>query len=449
MSSRSNHFRLGAALYLGLALTLIVLAVKPQLVSMMDSGETITAEFSSEYKLRPFDSTVKMAGMSVGTVTDVERTDEGTALVTMKIDEGVTDKLGSEPRAEIEPRTLLGGRYAIELFQQGGAGQTFDGHIPLDHTGVPVELDTVLEALPEDARSALQGLVRKAGPTLHESRDELTGLLEGAPNTLGPGADVVSAARGRHPQRDLSELVDHLDTTAYVLTRTDGQLDSIVTDLDTVSAALARHRNDLAVMLDELPITLRESGRGLGGLARSVTELQETATSLRPSAPRLRNLLVELEPTLEVARPVLRDLVATLRQARPAVRELVPLADQATAILRTVRGPVLRRFKGPVMDFLLNPWKGTGYYEDSAQGYQADHLVYEELAYMATNIDRASMGQDQYGSTLAFQSGTGLNSADLGGVPFTVEDIVKLALEQEGLSARSVIDEALRNAGVQ
>jgi len=289
-------------------------------------------------------------------------------------------------------------------------------------------------------------MMRKAAPTLRESSDELGALLRGAPDVLEPGAEVMHAARGRHPERDLHELVDHLDTTAHVLTRTDGQLDGIVADLDSTAATLARHRNDLEMVLEELPITLRQSSRGIDGLAESVADLEQTAQRLRLAAPYLRDLLIELEPTLKVAGPVLRDLVPALRQARPAVRELVPVAQRATGVLRDVRGPVLQRVKGPVMDFLLSPWVGTGHYAESAQGYQADHKVYEEFAYMATNIDRASMGQDRYGSTLAFQNGGGSDSVD--GVPFTTEDIVKLALDVTGVTDPRLRRGALRNAGV-
>ena len=62
----------------------------------------------------------------------------------------------------------------------------------------------------------------------------------------------------------------------------------------------------------------------------------------------------------------------------------------------------------------------------------ADHKFYEELAYMATNVDRASMSQDQRGSTLAFQAGVGLSS--LSGLPFDLESLVSLALDQAGIT---------------
>ncbi|RHW25730.1 MCE family protein [Nocardioides immobilis] len=443
-TGRARIVKLGLSLYVVTAVVIGLLAMKPQITNLLSGGDTITAEFSSQYKLRAHDSSVKMAGITVGKVTDIDGTDDGTALVTMKLDEGIVDKLGSTPTANIEPRTLLGGRYAIEL-HPGGEG-AFAGEIPIQRTSIPVELDTIVEALPADAREALQGLVGNAGPTLSESSDEIPDLLDSAPDVLRPVTPVLESAQGTRPRQDLHGIVSRLDAAARALTRTDGQLDATVTDLATTSSTLARHRDELSTVLAELPATLEQGGDGMNGLADVVTRLETTASSLQPATPELANLLVDLKPTLRIAQPVLRDLVPTLRELRPAVEQLVPVTDQATGILRDLRGPVMARVKGPVMDFLLNPWVGSGPYSRSAEGYQADHKVYQELAYMATNIDRASMGQDSRGSTLAFQAGVGLDS--ISGVPFSLDNLVNLALDNAGIDDPALRNDVLDNAGV-
>jgi phospholipid/cholesterol/gamma-HCH transport system substrate-binding protein len=441
---RTRTFRLGLGLYVGVVLLLAALAVKPQLTSMLAPGDTVTAEFSSSYKLRAYDSSVKLAGIEVGSVTDIETTGHDTVLVTMKVDHHVLDKLGSRPTARIEPRTLLGGRYAIEL-HPGGTGD-FDRAIPLERTGTPVELDAVLEALPATAREGLQGLVGETGPALKDARRPLSHLLETAPGVLRPGADVVSSARGTRPGRDLPELVSNLSTTADVLTRSDAQLDAIAEDLYQSSVVLHRHRGALAATLHDLPQTIHGTRQGLTGLDGSIDRLRTTAAALRPSAPKVVDLLDELDPLLRDAGPLLADLKPMLRDTRPAVRRLVPVARQATGVLQDLHGPVLDRVNGPVVDFVMNPWKGTGPYADSAKGYLADHKFYEELAYMATNIDRASMSQDQRGSTLAFQAGVGLSSID--GLPFDLESIVEMALRHAGITDPVLRRAALLKAGV-
>jgi phospholipid/cholesterol/gamma-HCH transport system substrate-binding protein len=440
--AKARHFRLGVTFYLMLVLLLGLLAAKAEITSYFDGGRTITAEFADSYKLREHDSSVKISGLTVGTVTDIDRTGDGTSIVTMKVDEDALATVGSEPVARIEPRTLLGGRYAVEL-HAGGASGAFDGEIPLARTSAPVELDRVAEALPASAREALQDLAGSAGRTLATSDEELQGLLETAPDVLEPGTDVVEAVRGTRPERDLPALVKDLDTTAAVVTRRKGQLREIAANLNAASGVLAERRGELAATLADLPDTIHRTRLGLDGLTEAVTELRGTAADLRPSAPKIAKLIDDLDPLLDEARPLMADLKPLLRDARPAVQELVPTASRATGVLKDLHGPVLDRVNGPVSDFVLNPWKGTGPYEGGAGGYMADHRFYEELAYMATNVDRASMSQDQRGSTLAFQAGVGLGS--LSGLPFDLESLVTLALDQAGITGalRSSIFENL------
>lgn len=429
--AKGRNFRLGVQFYVLLVLLLGLLAAKSEITSYFAGGRTISAEFVDSYKLRAHDSSVKISGLTVGTVTDIERTDEGTVIVKMKVEEDALDTVGSAPIARIEPRTLLGGRYAVEL-HPGGPEGSFNGAIPLARTSAPVELDRIAEALPATAREALQGLSGSAAETLEESEDELQALLETAPGVLEPGADVVKAARGTRPDKDLPALVADLNATADVMTRRDGQLKDIARNLNIASGVLAARRGELSATLATLPETIHQTRLGLTGLTETVTELEATAADLRPSAPEIADLIDELDPLLKDARPLMADLEPLLRDARPAVQDLVPTATRATGVLKNLRGPVLNRINGPVSEFVLSPWKGEGKYEGGGGGYLADHKFYEEVAYMATNIDRASMSQDQRGSTLAFQAGVGLNS--LSGLPFDLESLVTLALDQAGIT---------------
>jgi len=95
---------------------------------------------------------------------------------------------------------------------------------------------------------------------------------------------------------------------------------------------------------------------------------------------------------------------------------------------------VLDRVNGPVMHLLLNTWHGSGPYAQSGGGNQADHKFYEELAYMATNIDRASMTQDGHGSLLSFQVGAGTGS--VAGIPFNLENLMTQITRAAGAGPR-------------
>ena len=82
---------------------------KQDILLSMRPGDTITAEFTSRYKVAGVVSKVEVAGVKVGQITKVRELDGGGAAVEMKLDKGTLDALGSNPRAAIRPATFLGG----------------------------------------------------------------------------------------------------------------------------------------------------------------------------------------------------------------------------------------------------------------------------------------------------------------------------------------------------
>lgn len=427
---RSRSLRAGLITTAAILIVFVTLANKPQIMSMLEGGEEVTAEFATRYKVDAYDSTVKMAGIEVGTVTAVETLDNGRIKVTMKVDEDAVDQFGSEPTASIEPRTLLGGRYAIEIHPAGGSN--FSGHIPVERTTTPVELDRVLEALPSDARKAVQGLTGEVSEALPASEDSIAHLLDTSAELLEPGTKVVRAAEGTAPEQDLRNIVTRFDTVAKALTAEQGQLLDIAVDLNATVGTLAAQRRPLAQTVNTLPTTLTNLRRGTTGLESTLAELKTAAVSLKPSVPEVNDLIANLDPLLSEAQPLLRELRPVLRDANPAVKELVPAVRSGNGVLKDLDGPVLNRLRGPVTTFLLNPWVGKGPYAGATDGYMADHKVYEELAYMATNIDRASSFQDHYGSTFGFQIGVNGDTVNIGPA-VSLENIIELALKQVGM----------------
>lgn len=438
-------FKIGVVFAVATILVMAMLWEKPKIMTMLARGDTIKAEFANSYRLVPHDSTVKLSGIEVGQVTRVAYTSHGTSVVSMKVDHTVLQQLGSDPTARIEPRTILGGRYVVEL-SPGGTG-SFRGTIPVSRTSEPVELDRVLETLPSTTRGALQGLVKSGAPTLKNSTQQLGELLRTAPRVLSPGTDVVTALEGENPDTDLPRLVSDLSSTAQALTQTDGQLASIMRNLHTTAVTLGDHKSDLSQTVAQLPATIHNAHEGIEGLDQSVVRLQTAAADLQPSAPKLQQVVSRLQPLLTQARPLMANLKPLLQTAQPTVQELVPVAHQATGVLDDLHGPVLDRVNGPIASFVLNPWTGTGPYAGATDNYMKGVPVYKELAYMATNVDRGSMTQDQRGSALAFQVGAGADLLQLG-TPLDLQDLLNLALKTKGITDPAVKRAVMKKAGV-
>lgn len=404
------------------------LAFKSQIKNHFRGGEMIQAEFAQNYGVVPHISKVKVAGLQVGVVTDVEETDRGTVMVSMKVDDDALASLGNNPSARIAPLTLLGGQYSVEL-RRGGAGEYAGDTIPVENTSTPVELDQVLEALPADTRRSTRGLIAGAKDTLRQGGgDGLRSVAEVAPDVVPQAGVFLEALQGHRPGHDLASIVTDLQNLAYVLDLRRSYVDAILRDLDTVSGTLASRDTEIASTIDNLAGSLGVTEEGLRALDTTLDRLDVVATDLRPTIDELDPLLDELQPTLREALPTVRKLPSTLRNARAVVSELVPTTDVATHVVDDVRGPVIDRVNGPIVDYLANTWHGKegGPYSRSGGGIQADNKMYEELAYMIVNLDRASMTQDAQGTLLNFQAGVGTSTLQ----PLALDEALALLVPQ-------------------
>ena len=432
---RGSRLRSGVIALLVVAVVAAALSIKPTIETILTPGDTLSAELPENYlgKIFPNETTVKLSGIESGRVTDLDYTDHRSVVVRMKVDSGVLEQLGPAPSITVSPRTLLGGLYSLELLPGGGPGAfPEDGAIPLERASLPVGVDRVLEALPKPTREATQHVVGNTTRTLAEGGSDALGrLLEQAPPVLGPAGDVLQAAQGTNKGADLPSLVTNLESVTTELTRNQGQLGTIMDDLSTTTGVLAAQSRPVADTVATLPDTLRETRDGTTRLGDTLDKLTVTAESFRPSVRELDPLLRELDPVLAKARPLVADLRPLLADARPAVEQLVPVSEKGTAVLDDVRGPVLDRVQGPILDKVMNTWRGSGPFEGSGDGFQADHKFYEELGYLVTNLDRGSKTQDKQGSLLSFQVGVGPISSVAGlqnvNLPGLVEQLGRTA----------------------
>ena len=412
-----SPFRLGLILIVLLLGLAVPMFLREQIAVALRGGETLTAHLAADNFIRAYKTEVKLAGVPVGSVTSVDRAEDGGALIGMTITGEAYEALGSAPSAAIRPTTLLGGRYYIGLVPGGLPGRP-EGDIPADRTRLPVEVDDVAAVLQPDVRASGQSVIGDLDATLREGgEDALLDLLADAPGTLDPATGVLTGLQGERPATDLPALVSNLETTARVLTDREGQIPGIVEDLDAVSAVLDRRSGDVAAALDTLPATLDSTNTGLDALDGSLGELRATVDDARPIVASLDALLEEAGPVLVEARPLVADLRALLVDARPLVERLVPTATQLTTVSENVRGPVLDRVNGPILDTVNSPFVGTGIYA----GNGGDHLFYEAVGYMISNLNREARYTDESGAVVSLQFGAGPGS--VAGLPVSLEQM--------------------------
>ncbi|HEU5447489.1 MAG TPA: MlaD family protein [Acidimicrobiia bacterium] len=385
-----------------------VLMNKQNLLLSMRRGDTITAEFSSRYKLAPVVSKVEVAGVKVGQITAVRELDGGGAAIEMKLDTGTLDALGSKPRAAIRPATFLGGpglSAYVELTPGGDTGRFESGRIPKDRTQVPVEFDRVNEILQDTAREGLQTTVAGFDAALANGGKEALGaVLSDAPPALAPTGRVLDAMGGSE-EGDLRRQVVHLARAAAVLTATDGEIEAVVDDLAIVASTLADRAPELERAMATMPETLRAARAGLAALDGTLTRLQATAPGARPSVARLNELLRKLPPVLQKATPLLADLRPVLADLKPALDDLAPTAALLRQLLGDLEDPVLGRLSDKIIPAVVGPYTGTG----------RTTKVYEELGNFLAGLDGVSSFVNSEGSQLNFYISLNEDSLSLSG----------------------------------
>lgn len=413
-----SPFKLGVVVIVAILLAVVGLSQMERIKTWVRPTDTVRVNFAKDYRLQELVSEVKVAGVPVGVVQSVERAGDGTAIAELEVDEGVTDTLGAAPRAAIRPTTILGGKYYVELVP-GGRAEPLTGTIPVERTRVPVEVQQVISALQPDAITGIRSSTRALDETLNvQGRKAIENLLADAPNTLRPASAVLQGMQGTHPETDLPNLVHGLESTAHALNRNEGELASIVQNMDTVSGVLDNRSAELAATIQELPETFDATNRGLDRLERTLDKLRETSDPVRPVVRELDTTLAHLDPVLAKSRPLLADLRTLLRDARPLVEQLVPTTRGTTSVLNDVRGPVLDRINGPIKQMVRTPFTGTGVYA----GGGSAKPVYQELAYMFADMDRASQMVDENGTAVGLQPGFG--GALVSGTPINLEQLL-------------------------
>lgn len=412
-----SPFRLGMALIVLALVAGVGLFSKDRIITTVSPGTTIEASFDRDYRLRPYLTEAKIAGIPVGKVTAVEPAEDGSTTVSIKIDDDAVAKLQSAPSAVIRATTLLGGKYYVDLIPGGQPGD-FGGAIPQARTQTPVELDSVVRSLQPNALDSAKSSIRSLDQTLdRRGRAAIDRLLAEAPGTLDPAADALTAAQGTRPAKDLPALVSGLEAVGRTLSERPGQLDSIVANLETVSTVLGQRSGDLEATLAGMPAALDSADAGLRRLDATLGKLRETAGPARPVVRELKTTLRHADPVLMRARPVVNDLRTLMVDARPAIQGLVPASQGLSGVLDDVRGPGLDRLNGPVKSAVFSPFKGTGPYKLT----RSDRPFYRELGYMFANLDRSASKNNANGATQSWYVTVG---------PGTLQGLPLVNLEQ-------------------
>ncbi|MDQ4054588.1 MAG: MCE family protein [Actinomycetota bacterium] len=294
LRNRRNQKTIRAGVKLGI-FTIISIMVTGLLAAIMGNigfgaGKEYQAIFSSASMLEKGDD-VRVAGVSVGEVKEVEHHERNHALVTFRVKSDVP--LTTASRAEIRFLNLVGDRYlALEAGSEEDAEPLDeDEPLPIDQTSPALDLTTLFNGFkplfqalkPEDVNELTLNLVQ----VLQGEGGTVQGLLQKTASLTTTLAD-----------RDqlIGDVVDNLTTTLDTVDSRSQQLTSLVSELKGWMQDLARDRTTIGSSLSSISdltvvvADLLHEGRPL--IKADVAQLRRLAGLL--TEKQSRKLVVEL-----------------------------------------------------------------------------------------------------------------------------------------------------------
>lgn len=358
---------------------------------------TLTTENASQ--LVP-GNVVSVAGVQIGSVEEIVLTEDGQAQIRIGIDSDRYEPLHEGTTAAIQYGSLSSVADRVVAITPGpdNAAELDDGAVlGAERVDTPVELDSTLNALDRETRSALQGLFHGFAVSLDGSEPELRAGLKALSPALAQTSETLNELR-RDDAR-LEQLIVASAAVASTVAERPTELERALVNGSDVAGRLASETTAIKTLLEQSPRTLREANTTLVNLRAALGDLRPTLRLAEPTATRLAPVLRRLGPVTDNARPALSDLRALLPDLTRVVEGLPPLERSATPAFRSTvtalrdSEPVIRGalpFLPDVLNGFLGGFGGeTGGYYDANGVYTRIglHAGESTLAGLATGLN--------------------------------------------------------------
>ncbi|HEX5146126.1 MAG TPA: MlaD family protein [Conexibacter sp.] len=423
-----TRFRIGV-----LAIVLIAIAVYFGFTKHVPftHGYRLHAVFESSNNLRP-GSPVRIAGVNVGRVKDVERYKHTNLTdVTMEIDHAGLP-IHRDATLKIRPRIFLEGNFFVDLRPGSPSAPEVpdNGTIGAAQTATPVQLDELFTALQSDQRADLQTLLQQFGKALDSKptaaqnatldpdvigktgAQGLNGSYTYGPAALRGAALVNSALLGVEPH-DLSRMIASIARLSTTLRPRESALQSLLVNFNTTAGAFAAQSGALTQAVGLLGPTLTTADAAFKSLDASFPPTRGFARDFLPA-------LRETPATVEAAYPWLAQTKALL--APSELGGLLAQLQPATADLAQLEGASLKFL--PQLDLAnrcfartIIPAGNIGVRDGALTTRRSDGSIvenYKEFWYTMVGLAGEGQSFDGNGSMIRTALGGGSHEVDFG-----------------------------------
>jgi phospholipid/cholesterol/gamma-HCH transport system substrate-binding protein len=343
------------------------------------------------------DEEVRVAGATVGTVKEVDVSDDdeivsreggdhavpGKAVVVMNIEDSGFKDFREDASCTIRPQSLIGERYIdcvptqprapgeeappeLERIPDGepGEGQRL---LPLENNGTTVDLDLIQNIQRVPYRDRFRLILNDLGAGLAARGDDLGEVIDRANPALRQTDRVLNILAGQ--SRQLADLASNGDRALEPLARNRTSVTGFMRNAAIAGEATAERGADLEEALSKFPATLREVRQTMTRLKQFADQGTPLFADLKASGANISKATQELAPFARATIPALTTLGDAAESAGPKLAASDPLlTDLAAAGAASV--PV-----GNNLSALLDTFVRTG-------GFQslADFIYYTSAA---------------------------------------------------------------------
>jgi phospholipid/cholesterol/gamma-HCH transport system substrate-binding protein len=332
-----------------LLLVAAVAVIVAVLAARDDEGYKVRAIFDNAGFIIPGED-VKVAGVKVGTIAEVDVTDDFKAAIVLDITDPGYQDFRRDAECIVRPQSLIGERFVeCEPTQARAAGEEpprelatiEDGPgegqrlLPVSQTTKAVDLDLINDIMREPERERLSIILSDLGVGVAGRGADLNEVIRRANPALKEVDEVLEILASQN--RTLANLARNSDTVLAPLARERRRVGSAIANTSEVAAATAERSEDLQANLELLPPFLRELRPTMVRLGALSDEMTPVFSDLGDVAPDINRLVEALGPFAEAGIPAFESLGEAAETGTPAVIAARPVIGDLRRLAGALR----------------------------------------------------------------------------------------------------------------
>jgi ABC-type transporter Mla subunit MlaD len=297
---------------------------------------------------------VKVAGVKVGKIDDVDLTRDNKAAVVLLIDDPAFQPFRRDAHCQIRLQSLIGEQYVEceptrphkggtplakplpEIESGPGEGQHL---LPVDNNTTPVAVDLINDIYRYPQREGWRLIINELGAGLAGNGPRLRAAVRRANPALKEFDRVIAILAGQ--DRLLARLVDESDAVLKPWAARRKQTAGFIDHAGATAVAAAERGEDIERNFQKLPPFLRELRPTADRLAGFADQMTPALNSLGAKAPAINETVARLGPFVDAATPAvtsLGDFAERGRSVFPAIRPLIGDLHELSQPLRPLSG---------------------------------------------------------------------------------------------------------------